>query len=226
MPVGSLAPYPRLQFFDNSGNPLNGGLLHTYAAGTLTRQTAYTDEALTVAHANPIVLDSAGRATVYLDALRYRFILQNSAGTQIWDVDPVPATHVPSSQVGDVIVLGGAEGQAVSDAAYASGAGAENLAPGSKILPLDSDDLVGTWRLRGMLKTDGGTVTVGLVNLTDGSPDSAIREISSSSTAGAQVTSTADIVFAAGGATKNYGVKLRVASGVGFAWGIELVRVA
>jgi hypothetical protein len=51
------------QFFDNSGVPLNGGLLYTYAAGTTTPQTTYSDSTGATPNANPIVLDSAGRVS-------------------------------------------------------------------------------------------------------------------------------------------------------------------
>ena len=49
------------QFFDSSGNPLTGGLLYSYAAGTTTPQATYTSSAGSTAHTNPIVLDAAGR---------------------------------------------------------------------------------------------------------------------------------------------------------------------
>jgi hypothetical protein len=49
------------QFFDNNGVPLAGGLIYTYAAGTTTPQATYTTSAGTIAHTNPIVLNSAGR---------------------------------------------------------------------------------------------------------------------------------------------------------------------
>ena len=49
------------QFFDNNGNPLSGGKLYTYAAGTTTPKTTYTSITGLTAHTNPIVLDSAGR---------------------------------------------------------------------------------------------------------------------------------------------------------------------
>lgn len=50
-----------MQFFDDNGDPLNAGLVYTYEPGTTTAKTAYTDQALTVPHANPVVLSSAGR---------------------------------------------------------------------------------------------------------------------------------------------------------------------
>ena len=49
------------QFFDDSGNPLTGGKVYTYAAGTTTPAATYTTSAGTVANTNPIILDAAGR---------------------------------------------------------------------------------------------------------------------------------------------------------------------
>ena len=49
------------QFFDNNGVPLTGGKLYSYLAGTTTPQATYTTAAGSIAHSNPIVLDSAGR---------------------------------------------------------------------------------------------------------------------------------------------------------------------
>lgn len=79
----------KLQEFDSSGDPLNSGLLYTYEAGTLTPLATYTTQSLGVANANPVVLDSAGRATVWLSDAAYRMILKTSAGVTIWDQDNV-----------------------------------------------------------------------------------------------------------------------------------------
>ena len=49
------------QFFTDSGTPLSGGLLYTYAAGTTTPQTTYTSGTGVTPNSNPIVLNSAGR---------------------------------------------------------------------------------------------------------------------------------------------------------------------
>lgn len=83
------------QGLDSSGNPLNGGLLYTYVAGTLTDQATYTTAALSVANANPVVLNSSGFPTsggVWPDpALTYRYVLKTSAGTTVYDVDNISA---------------------------------------------------------------------------------------------------------------------------------------
>lgn len=100
MATGTLAPYPKLQFFDDDGDPLAGGLLYTYAAGTSTPLATYSDVALATPNANPVVLDAAGRATVFLSATSYKFVLKTSAGATIWTADnisAVPSTTIASS---------------------------------------------------------------------------------------------------------------------------------
>jgi len=82
------------QFFDNNGIPLAGGLVYTYAAGTNTPQAAYTTSAGSIAHANPIVLDSAGRTPsggeIWLtDAVAYKFVLKTATAVTIGTYDNV-----------------------------------------------------------------------------------------------------------------------------------------
>lgn len=82
------------QFFDDNGNPLSGGLLYTYEAGTTTPQTTYTDSNGNVANSNPIVLDAAGRVPyqVWLtSSASYKFILKTSTGVTVWTEDDVEA---------------------------------------------------------------------------------------------------------------------------------------
>jgi parallel beta-helix repeat protein len=79
------------QFFDNNGNPLSGGKLYSYEAGTTTPQVTYTSASGATAHTNPIVLDSAGRITtgeIWLTAgQNYKFVLKTSTEVTIatWD---------------------------------------------------------------------------------------------------------------------------------------------
>jgi hypothetical protein len=96
MAVVSLSPVAGAgwQFFDNNGNPLSGGKLFTYAAGTTTNQATYTSSSGNTAHTNPIILDSAGRVSgsseVWLtNGQRYKFLLKTSADVQLWSADNV-----------------------------------------------------------------------------------------------------------------------------------------
>ena len=56
-----ISPSGRRQFTDSSGNPISGGKLFYYAAGSTTKQNTYTTSVGDTANANPIVLDSSGR---------------------------------------------------------------------------------------------------------------------------------------------------------------------
>lgn len=95
---GTPAPVISHQFLTNTGAVCSGCLLNAYLTGTTTRQDTFTEVTLTTANANPIVLDSAGRATIFLSATSYRFVLTNSTGgTTYWTRDNVSA--VPSTAV-------------------------------------------------------------------------------------------------------------------------------
>ena len=79
------------QFFDNNGDPLTGGKLYSYVAGTTTPQATYTTAAGNVPHANPIILDAAGRVAtgeIWVSAgQNYKFVLKTSTEVTIatWD---------------------------------------------------------------------------------------------------------------------------------------------
>jgi hypothetical protein len=87
MPAVSISPQPKLQFFDSAGNPLAGGKLYTYAAGTTTPLASYTDSTGNVANANPVVLDSRGEASVWLSNVQYKLALYTASNVLVWTVD-------------------------------------------------------------------------------------------------------------------------------------------
>ena len=97
-PVGGVAA----QFFTNSGVPLLGGKLYTYAAGTTTPKTSYTSSSGVTAHANPIILDSAGRVPggqIWISAPPYKFVLKDSTDVLIATYDNVLGIGAASYQV-------------------------------------------------------------------------------------------------------------------------------
>ena len=97
-PVGGAAA----QFFDNSGNPLIGGKLYSYAAGTTTPLVTYTSISGATPHTNPIVLDSAGRVPggeVWLTSVPYKFVLRTSADVLIATYDNIIGIGAASYQV-------------------------------------------------------------------------------------------------------------------------------
>jgi len=97
-PVGGVAA----QFFTNSGVPLSGGKLYTYAAGTTTPQITYTSSSGATAHTNPIILDSAGRVPggeIWISAPPYKFVLKDSTDVLIATYDNVLGIGAASYQV-------------------------------------------------------------------------------------------------------------------------------
>lgn len=63
---------------DSSGNPLAGGKVWTYSAGTTTPKATYTTQAGNVANANPVILDSTGRANIWLGSGSYKFVVTDA----------------------------------------------------------------------------------------------------------------------------------------------------
>lgn len=91
------------QLFDNSGNILSGGKLYTYEAGTTTPLATYTSSTGATPHANPIILDAAGRVPggeIWLNyAYRYKFVVKTSVDVLIATYDNIGGSFNASSIV-------------------------------------------------------------------------------------------------------------------------------
>jgi hypothetical protein len=80
---------PRVTFVDAAGLPCSGCSLYSYAAGTTTPLATYTDASGTSQNTNPIILDAAGGANIWLGANSYKLLLKDPSGATIWSVDQV-----------------------------------------------------------------------------------------------------------------------------------------
>jgi hypothetical protein len=98
------AGYVFWQEMDNNGEPLAGGTIETFEAGTSTNKQTFTSEDESAANTNPIVLDASGRADIWLDSGSYKFVMKDSTGATIRTVDDITAgtSDVYSSGVVDV----------------------------------------------------------------------------------------------------------------------------
>lgn len=94
----ALLPWVRQQFFDSNGAPLAGGKVYTYAAGTSVPLAAYTDAGGGTALANPVVLDAAGTAALWLSAASYKLVIKDAAGVTIETIDSVSAVSLAQLQ--------------------------------------------------------------------------------------------------------------------------------
>lgn len=77
-----LSPSPVFQFVNQSGQPLSGGLVFTYANNTTTMATTYVDGTSNTPNTNPIVLDSYGCANIWLPPGQvFTFVISPSTDT-------------------------------------------------------------------------------------------------------------------------------------------------
>lgn len=97
-----LLPNPIIQFFDNNGDPLSGGKLYTYAAGTTTPKATYTDSTGGTPLSNPVILDAYGRASIWVDG-SYKYSLYTSADVLIRTEDNVSSFNSSASDINDLV---------------------------------------------------------------------------------------------------------------------------
>lgn len=134
---GTPMPWAIPQFFDASGDPLVSGKLCVFAAGTSTLKDSYTTAALSVANANPVVMNAGGWpassgsivGVFLIPGDSYKFVLKQSnattcvpdTGTTIWSVDNITAVPVESG----AIDIDGTAGEALiaGDVVYLSDGG-------------------------------------------------------------------------------------------------------
>lgn len=130
---------------DRFGVPLAGGKLWTYDAGTTNLRATFTDQTGAVANTNPVILDAAGRAPVWMTAnVPYKLVLTDAAGVIMGTLDNyyagaspeqltiagiVPATG--GDYTGPVNFNGGAlfNGTPAQDLATLNSLGAAGVAP-------------------------------------------------------------------------------------------------
>lgn len=95
--MARISPTPKFRALDSNGDPLAGGKLYTYEAGTTTPKTTYTDNSEGTANANPVILDSDGYANVWLGAGSYKFVLDDANDVNIYTVDNIEGDAATST---------------------------------------------------------------------------------------------------------------------------------
>jgi len=140
-----LSPPPKLQFFNANGNPLVGGKVFTYEAGTTTPLVTYQDQGGTVANTNPVVLDSRGEANIWLNpVVLAKFILTDDVDAEIWSVDNIGTVIVSGVVDGNLLIKGTmtAEGDVIAFANSAPPVGVINSLPTYDALVAFVNDLL------------------------------------------------------------------------------------
>lgn len=77
------------RFFDSNGDPLVGGKIYSYDAGTSTPRNTYTDYTAGTANANPTILDANGEASIWIDNSAYKFVVADADDNVLLTTDNV-----------------------------------------------------------------------------------------------------------------------------------------
>lgn len=82
-------PFIQQQFFNDLGQPLSGGKLYSFTAGSTTiPKPLYLNSVLSIAAPNPLVLNASGRPQkYYMEVGGYNLVLKDSVGNLVdsWD---------------------------------------------------------------------------------------------------------------------------------------------
>ena len=222
MPTYTIAPYEQRQYFDDNGNPVAGGFVYAYLAGTSTPATTYADSAGTP-NANPIPLDSAGRCRMYLDIIAYKFIVKDlnlvPVGLTMDQVFGVPTSGLFGGIPLSVFAFGGQNTAPITATGYGSA-----LHPGTGLFSADSAHLPGVYALQATGQIDiSGTLNIAIVDLSSGSPNTPLAVVPITSQT-VTVNTSGAITFGAPGIDRLYGIKTIVTANTGFAWAATLMR--
>lgn len=88
--MAALSPAPKFYEHDQDGAPLVLGKVYTYIAGSETPLATYTNAGGGTPNANPVILDSAGRANIWLSSSSlYKFIVKDSVDALVYSVDNI-----------------------------------------------------------------------------------------------------------------------------------------
>lgn len=97
----------RVQYLDGNGDPLSGGKIYFYEAGSSTPEATYNSDAGDTANANPVILDSAGRPTseIWLTGGQaYKVKLTDSSDVEVWTEDDVSGTNDLTNDVSEWVL--------------------------------------------------------------------------------------------------------------------------
>lgn len=120
-------PFTGWQTGDVNGAPASGGKIYFYVVETTTPLATYSDTALTVPNANPVVMDASGwPGPVYLSSdLSYDFIVKSADDAATY----VPRTTIPAGAGGQPVdaTLTGIAGLSVSDGDFIKATGVDTF---------------------------------------------------------------------------------------------------
>jgi hypothetical protein len=195
--MAKLLPVLKSRFTDSNGDPLAGGKVYSYIAGTSTPLATYTDDTEDTPNTNPVILDANGEASIWVKGAYYKFIVTDANDVTITTVDNV--TTVEDVLAGAVTAKEAAEAaQAAAEAAQAAAASSASAAATSATNAANSASTASTHA--STAATQAGTATTQAGNAST----SASSAASSATTAGEWATKTSGTVSGGEFSSKEY----------------------
>lgn len=111
--------YPKFSVMDDLGNPLSGGKIYFYEAGTSTLKDTYTDADGTVKNTNPVILDSRGEADIFLDRDPYKIVVKTADDVTVITRDNYQAYLVADDMIEENLLIN--TSGLINDNGYISG---------------------------------------------------------------------------------------------------------
>ena len=105
-----LSPVCNGQTFDANGNPLSGGQIETYLAGSSTPAATYTDDTGGTPHSNPIILNTLGFPTLgpiwLTGGQSYKFVIKDASGITLRTIDDISGINDASVSQSEWVTSG------------------------------------------------------------------------------------------------------------------------
>lgn len=103
------APAGNSQFFDANGNPLVGGKIATYLAGSTTNTATYTSSTGATQQANPIILNSLGlpASPIWLaEGINYKLVISSATDVVLATIDNIEGINDAATSASEWVSSG------------------------------------------------------------------------------------------------------------------------
>lgn len=158
-----LSPVGNDQQCDANGNPLVGGKIYTYIAGSSTPVATYTDNATGTQQANPIILNSLGlpASPIWMtNGVSVKFVIQDSAGVLIRTIDNVSGVNDVAFTASEWVASGIAPTYISGTSFSMAGDQTQQFQPGRRILSANTAGTRYSTILTSVFSAGSTTITV------------------------------------------------------------------
>lgn len=174
-----LAPLINTQQMDANGDPLSGGFIEVYLAGSSTPATTTSDQAGAVPNTNPITLNTLGLNTqgaVWLTGgAAYKYVIKNAANVTLRTIDNISGINDTTVAIDQWVVYQATPTYVSATSFTVAGDQTQTFQPGRRLKSQNTGGLVYSTIATSVYAAPNTTVTV--VN-TSGALDAGLSQVS------------------------------------------------